>query len=128
MPVSIDTALVSAQTGQLLRQPRTFSPGFWKWPQHSRWSLTGSEEQMPEPTLGQAIEAARRNCRLSLEDLSEITERSVSYLSYLELDEIVPSKDRLKGISEALGLDPHFFEALRLQAASNPRPPQTPPA
>ena len=83
---------------------------------------------MPEQTLGQVLGAARHDRGLGLEELSEMTGRSVSYLSYLELDEIVPTKDRLRDISRALGLAPETIEALRVLAVADSAPPQSPPA
>lgn len=71
----------------------------------SRSSTTSDTRQR----IGPAIRALRQEKGLSLSDLAQQTEISVSYLSRLEKGKSVPSFTLLSRLSQVLGVDIAFF-------------------
>ncbi len=62
-----------------------------------------------ELTVGDEIRAVRKARQLTLKQLSELTGRSVAYLSRIELGEARISVDLLTDIGNALNVDPKWF-------------------
>ena len=71
-------------------------------------SLTGKTNKK-ELTVGDEIRAVRKARQLTLKQLSELTGRSVAYLSRIELGEARISVDLLTDIGTALNVDPKWF-------------------
>jgi transcriptional regulator with XRE-family HTH domain len=66
-------------------------------------------------TLGEVIHTARREKRLTLEDLAKLIGSTKSYLSSIELGKVGPPRPKLlKKMSEALGLDLGLLLAFRV--------------
>lgn len=59
--------------------------------------------------IGERIKALRLEQKMTLSDLSEKTNLSVSYLSQVERDKTTPSLATIIEISSALGINPRYF-------------------
>jgi transcriptional regulator with XRE-family HTH domain len=58
-------------------------------------------------SLGEKIRVERTAAGLTLRELGELSQISVSYLNDIEHDRTVPTLGRLQSIGEALGTDAH---------------------
>jgi len=68
-----------------------------------------SQADKKDLTVGDEIRAVRKARQLTLKQLSELTGRSVAYLSRIELGEARISVDLLTDIGKALNVDPKWF-------------------
>jgi transcriptional regulator with XRE-family HTH domain len=62
-----------------------------------------------EKTIGEKIKAARKNKKMTLKEISEKTQLSISFISQVERAKSSVTLESLKKISEALGLNPSYF-------------------
>ena len=64
---------------------------------------------MPANNLGESLKGIRKQKQMTLKDLSEETELSISFLSQLERGKSSATLKTLKKISIALGVNPSYF-------------------
>ncbi|MFD1929189.1 helix-turn-helix domain-containing protein [Sporosarcina siberiensis] len=75
---------------------------------------------MAEKTIGEKIKTLRKNKKLTLKDLANGTDLSISFLSQVERMQSSLTLESLKKISDALGVNPsYFFQESKKQSQSS---------